>query len=279
MKNIPLYVGNLGWAFGCSRMGVSHKHGKTPCQDAYTIWYGSVAGEPYLVMAVADGHGAKKHDLSQYGSHLAVKAALDELHSFHFHFKHIDLKQNFRDHFSRRVEKKWREIVKRDASERFSDKAYNDQPLFTRYGTTLLVGLITPDTMLFGRIGDGDIIVVEPGSEPLQLFKDDTSLVGNETHSLSSDGSSRLWQTTTISDLQGGLVLMGTDGLRNSLVEGELNKFALEIVSRVKEFGAEKIANQLPNWLDHYSEEGSRDDMTLGLVWIEPRANESISGK
>lgn len=81
-----------GWAaFGCSIQGASHQRSQplVPCQDAYLITSGTVMAQPYLVAAVADGHGDKKYDRSQLGAALAVQAAAHEFYKFcvsHGHF-------------------------------------------------------------------------------------------------------------------------------------------------------------------------------------------------
>ena len=47
----------LGWVLGCCRPGSTHIRASQPCQDAYAVRAGAVAGDQYLATAVADGHG------------------------------------------------------------------------------------------------------------------------------------------------------------------------------------------------------------------------------
>src|SRR5436190_8548602 len=105
----------LGWAFACSRRGASHRRGGRPGQDAYALWSGSGAGAPCIALAVADGHGDDRHDLSHFGSTLAVRAAVEELGALHTCYalegKWTQLKASFKADFPRRLGRRWREAV------------------------------------------------------------------------------------------------------------------------------------------------------------------------
>ena len=79
---VPVFgEATLGWAVACSRVGASHRRAGKPCQDAYALGTGSGAGAPYIAVAVADGHGDDRHDLSHFGSALAVILLLISLGS------------------------------------------------------------------------------------------------------------------------------------------------------------------------------------------------------
>src|SRR3954468_18132865 len=108
------------WAFGCSRIGASHQRERRPCQDAFALWAGSASGTPYLIAAVADGHGSARHDLSQFGADLAVRAAVVEMQGFASAFLGDErgLVQTFRADFARRLSRRWRSEVDDDANRR-----------------------------------------------------------------------------------------------------------------------------------------------------------------
>lgn len=278
LKELPIYDESLGWVFGCSRRGASHIRSETPCQDAYSIWSGSASGTPCLIVAVADGHGDKRHDLSQYGASLAVKAGVDELFSFYVHFglegSPSALKRNFKADFPRRVGGRWRNYVGEDAEVRLglhlADSPDENHTLFTRYGTTLLTALVTSDALLIGQIGDGDVLLVRSNESVDCPFQKDANLVGTETYSLSSREAHQLWQTATLERGDGGLLLMATDGLTNAFDEAQFHIFARSLQDRINQFGMLKVAASIPHWLDSYSEKGSGDDITLTLVCINP---------
>jgi len=81
-KRTSRFKGNIGWAIGCRHTGASHKRSNIECQDDYKIEFNS----QYIITAVADGLGNKKHDLSHHGSLLAVNTASEILMSFYTNF-------------------------------------------------------------------------------------------------------------------------------------------------------------------------------------------------
>jgi hypothetical protein len=208
---LPIREAGLGWAYGCSRRGPTHRLAGTPCQDAYGIATGAVAGLPYVAVAVADGHGDPRHDRSQYGADLAVRVALDDLRALYAHFgpgkPGGSLWRSFRADFPRRFVRRWREAVLEDAKNRPPDILGTDEGdrLWTRYGTTLLAALVVADAILVGQIGDGDLAFVRAEGSVESPIRRDASLVGTATHSLCSTDSPHLWQTAVIQRGAGGL--------------------------------------------------------------------------
>lgn len=270
---LPLCETTLGWVLGCSRRGSLHQRAGTLCQDAYAVWSGTVAGNPCLAMAVADGHGHQEHDLSHYGASLAVQAATQELRAFYHHFG-LDgspylLKYNFKSHFPRRVARRWREMVLQDAKEQLSEGVPNpdDHSFLTRYGTTLLTALITSDTILLGQIGDGQLLLVSPDEPPLTPFKEHERLLGSDTYSLALPDCHQYWQTIGLERQAGSLVVLATDGLTDA-VGGNLADFATKLLESIQQHGLERVAASLPHWLDAYSKGGSGDDATITLALI-----------
>jgi serine/threonine protein phosphatase PrpC len=268
----PLGDAALGWAFVCSRAGSSHRRIDQPCQDACALRYDSVAARPFLAVAVADGHGDQRHDRSETGAGLAVEIAVEELAgllrrqgaeggSYH-------LKANFKTDFPRRVCRLWREKVRADAHARDeTDAAADNQTLLTRYGTTLLAALVVGDVLLVGQIGDGSIFLRRPDSTVECLLPGVETDVGMVTNSLCSPEAHCLWRTATLERTDGGLLLLATDGLTNAFADQtQLHTFVRSLDERVRQYGQSKVAASLPGWLDHYSEFGSGDDITLAVV-------------
>ncbi|RJP92428.1 MAG: protein phosphatase 2C domain-containing protein [Desulfobacteraceae bacterium] len=273
-NELPIYEASLGHAFGCSVKGSSHELNQLPCQDAYSIWTGASSGNPYIILAVADGHGDKKHDLSQYGSFLAVKAAIDEMLSFCATFGLDDpavFKKAFKSDFPRRLCRKWRGLVKEDAAERLKEEMDSDeQKIVSRYGTTLLVAFIMADSILMAQIGDGDILFVRNDSWIESIFDEDSGLIGSETYSLSSPDAHKLLQTAIIDRGDGGLLILATDGLSNAFADqNQFHVFSHSLLDRIKEYGMQAVSSSVPAWLNKYSHEGSGDDITLALNYIK----------
>jgi serine/threonine protein phosphatase PrpC len=272
----PIHDPALGWAFGCSRRGASHCRAGTPCQDAYALCSWSASGQPCLALAVADGHGDPRHDLSEHGAALAVKAALDELFAFHTHFGAEGasaLRANFKADFARRLGQRWRNAVLEDSRRRFGDSTPEDGKLFVRYGTTLLAALVSADTLLLAQIGDGDLLLLKPDGRTETFFARDPNLVGTATHSLASGDAHKLCRTAALDRGAGGFLLLATDGLSNAFAgDSEFQRWSHSLLERFGEFGLENVAGVLPSWLDHYSREGSGDDITVVLARILPAA-------
>jgi serine/threonine protein phosphatase PrpC len=246
-----------------------------PCQDAYALWSGAVAGLPCLVAAVADGHGDARHDRSQYGATLAAQAAVDVVREFCLAHSQeealIALKHDFKTHLPRKVGQRWREAVRDDAQTQ-------DDAIFTRYGTTLLVALAVPEAVLIGQIGDGALLWVTDNTCEVLLHPAPT-LLGTETHSLRSPDAPQLWQTAVFERTAAGLVLLTTDGLSDALSDEPtaLEPFARSLCQRLQDFGPVQVASALPTWLDYYSAHGSGDDITLALLWLEAPAAGSMA--
>jgi serine/threonine protein phosphatase PrpC len=270
----------IGWAFGCSRTGASHIHSSRPCEDAFALCCGSSGALPWLVIAIADGHGDLRHDQSGTGSALAVQAAVDELIDFYrMHIytvpQHI-MRSEFKADFPRRVTRRWRESVQDDAGLRKISLLPAGCPRpdeYVRYGSTLISALIVADTILIGQIGDGDVVLVRPDGTVECPIPCDTWLVGKETQSLSSRDAHLHWRTATLDRGAGGVLIAATDGVSDSFdgSEGEeFLKFVKSLVARVNEFGIENVAGSMGNWLDRYSELASGDDMTVVFVSINP---------
>jgi serine/threonine protein phosphatase PrpC len=269
---------SLGWAFGSSRTGSSHRSSNLPCEDAFALWSGSAGAAPCIAIAVADGHGDPRHDRSRTGSALAVQAAVEELVTFHrMHLHEVPqhiVRSEFRADFPRRICRRWREAVSEDACRcdgGIPGDTEPDNSLFTRYGSTLIAAAVMPDTILAGQIGDGDLVLVRPDGSVEYPVPADTSLVGNETRSLSSRDAHLLWRTATLDRGEGGILIAATDGISDSFdgSEGpEFEKFIKSLVARIGEYGVENVVTAMSGWLDRYSALASGDDMTLVFILI-----------
>jgi serine/threonine protein phosphatase PrpC len=271
-KRISRFEGNIGWAIGCRHTGVSHKRSNIPCQDAYNIEF----NPQYIIIAVADGHGNKKHDLSHHGSLLAVNTASEILTSFYTNFgsegSSSELKKTFREDFPRRVTREWRKSVIEYERKRIEKDEVSEnqdlQKIYTRYGTTLLACLITPDVILLGQIGDGDILSIGTNGVIETVFQKDPNLVGNETYSLSSQEAYNLWQTAVFdTSEEKRTLLMATDGLSNSFADdNQFYVFANSLLERIREFGLQQVSDAMPQWFETFSERGSGDDITVVIA-------------
>jgi len=279
----------LGWAFGTSRTGSSHRSSNRPCEDAFALWSGSAGAAPCIAIAVADGHGDPRHDRSRTGSALAVQAAIEELVMFHrMHLHEVPqyiIRSEFRADFPRRICRRWREAVSEDAHRcdgGISRDTEPDNSVFSRYGSTLIAAAVMQETILTGQIGDGDLVLVRPDGSVQFPIPADTELLGSETRSLSSRDAHLLWRTATLDRGEGGVLIAATDGISDSFdgSEGpEFVKFIKSLVGRIGQYGVENVAAAMSGWLDHYSALASGDDMTLVFVLVSPAGIINGSGE
>lgn len=263
---------DLGWMMGCGRTGISHKQNNKPYQDAYLIKSGSDSEYPYIFAAVADGHGDARHDLSHYGSKIAVESAMEVLLSLWANFglrsSSSEFIGAFKQDFPRLVGREWREKVEKHGKELSEYNGIEPRKLYSRYGTTLLAAFVIKDSILLANLGDGDAIAIEENGKVTPLFEKNPNFVGGTTYSLSSNDADKLWQTAVLEKGKKS-ILLSTDGLSNAFEdEDQFYLFSKSLLSRIDEYGLEKVAEAMPTWLDGYSENGSGDDITLVLIGI-----------
>ncbi|WP_069470530.1 PP2C family serine/threonine-protein phosphatase [Candidatus Marithrix sp. Canyon 246] len=264
----------LGWVLANKRRGASHRKNHTACQDAYAVASTRIDDKQCLAIAVADGHGSKDHDLSQYGAEYAVEIAIKELLAFFKNFYAQEksltlLKKNFKDNFPRRLGLHWRNAILKDALNRrlslpIALTQQNDTYMIKRYGTTLLVALVLPDILLMGKIGDGDILRFTAENQIENLFNENNELIANYTYSLSSPGADKLWEIVILTRNKGEALILATDGLSNAFIdEVQFHAFCSSTFRRIQEFGMKSVESVLPQWLDDYSSQATGDDITL----------------
>jgi serine/threonine protein phosphatase PrpC len=282
-KEIPI-VGDasLGWAFACSRKGASHRRGGQPCQDAYALGTGSGAGTSYIAVAVADGHGDDRHDLSHFGSTQAVRIAVEELVALYAYYgldgKWTELTSSFKADIPRRITRRWREAVlevendrRRTAADGEATASELEYAPLIRYGTTLIVALVVGDVILVGQIGDGGIALVKGDGDVECLLANNPLEVGGTTDSLCSEEAPLRWRTTALERTGNRLLLLATDGLINAFPDEEQWRvFVHSLWQRISDFSPSNVASALPGWLDHYSDRASGDDITLAVALLQP---------
>ena len=186
------------------------------------------------------------------------------------------------------ISRRWREAVRADTSERCptviapssapqesapqesATEPADESPLFRRYVSTLLTALLTPETLCMAQLGDGDIVWLRPDGECERPFPVELA-IGTETDSLCSPNAQVRWKTATLNRRAGGLLLLTTDGLPNSFADDTaFDQFVGSLRQRIHDHGIGGVADALPAWLDHYSDQGSGDDMTLVIIDVPP---------
>lgn len=258
----------LGWIFGYSHIGPSHKQGNKPNQDAYSLCSGSFAGTPYLIACVADGHGDKKYINSHFGSSYAVQDASYVLGHM---ILEDEFSSNFKQDYPNRITKKWVHSVSTHDEKTIlstNDIKPND---FKSYGTTLISALVYKQNLYLGQIGDGLVLYLDENNNfEKPIPEANESLVGGYTDSLSSESPINLFRTAIRDVSKGGYLIVFTDGLQNAFKDdSQYDIWAKDLIKLLKKYGEEQIAKELPQWLDKYSK-CSGDDTTVIIMKIEP---------
>ena len=60
------------------KIGIAHIRNELPCQDSFML----KQGKNYSIAVIADGHGSKKHDLSEFGSKIACESLIETVDNY-----------------------------------------------------------------------------------------------------------------------------------------------------------------------------------------------------
>lgn len=235
----------------------------------------TIEDESVVYMAVADGHGSDKYDMSQYGSKLAVKSALAVMQELYEQFASmpVELARSFRQDLPRLVVRRWHDEVAADAAARGIEEAEpsaDKKQLYSRYGTTLLAVLCTPRMRLFAQIGDGDIVLVGPeGYTDVPFQSASNEQLGNATYSMCSEDAHLLWATAQRAVTEEpSLVLLCTDGLSNCFGdEASFRQFAGSLFNNFQSLNVYRFSRSLPDVFQDYSKRGSGDDIAISILF------------
>lgn len=274
-----------------SERGASHIHQDLPNQDALAHCLPD-DGSPPVILAVADGHGSPKSFRSDVGARLAVETAVAVCREFLDGMQGAEpsaVKNDAERRIPPRIVQGWKRRVAEDFEQRpfteeemarleqqagpeASRRATLPERIPVAYGATLLIAVLAEEFLLCFQLGDGDILVAyDATAEVGQIATKDESLIANETTSLCQDDCLRYFrcQIQPIrKDCPPGLILLATDGYRNSFASPEaFRKTATDYLDLIRTEGAEAIAQDLPGWLKETSESGSGDDITVGIIY------------
>ncbi len=264
--------------------GAQHRRQGRPNQDAIA----SRVDGARVLLAVSDGHGGAVYVRSHQGAQIAVQTAIAVLDELLATSDPQARSRLVRDHLPQRLVREWQHRVTEHAqihpwteSEQTVlaglDAATRDR--LTRkswvvYGATLLAVVITPEHLIYLQLGDGDILVVSTTAEIYRPIPPDPRCFANETLSLCGNNA-WLDMHVQVHPLTGSgpeaipaLIIVATDGYKNSFREpADFDQVGRDLLHRVRqEHGLAEIKANLDQWLTETSEEGSGDDITVGLI-------------
>jgi hypothetical protein len=137
---------------------------------------------------------------------------------------------------------------------------------YIAYGSTLITAIALESFMAFWQVGDGDVLAVSAQGSVGRPIRKQELLLGNETTSLCSIDAWRYFQVAVLGT-PAPLITVSTDGLANSFMDEEgFCQFGLDLFNLIARNGLNDVSGKIDDWLQQMTEEGSGDDITLGII-------------
>jgi hypothetical protein len=263
--------------------GSAHQRTGLPNQDAVDYGMADRSEPAATVLAVSDGHGGGRHFRSQVGAMLAVHVSVETVREHVCRTPGLNGSANLGE-LSQKIVNAWLSAVGSDlennpfteeelsvlanAEGEGSKDSVMEHPELA-YGATLLVAAATDDRMLYLQLGDGDILAVAPDGATTKPIAADARLIANQTTSLCQPDAWREFRSAEIAAGQGWptLVLLSTDGYVNSFRSQEdFLQIGKDYLEMLREQGSDSLAQELPQILADATQQGSGDDITLGML-------------
>ncbi len=268
-------------ALGESTRGASHIASGLQNQDA--ISFVSLPKGTGIIAAIADGHGGAKYIRSDVGAKLAVSVATEQLQQLltlppkrllGFHPAELE------EFLAPRIVRSWiQRVSDHIAAEPFSLNQVSSAPNGTSdavvaYGSTLIAAAVTESVALVLQLGDGDVLWVTPSGEVTRPLPRDPRLLGNETSSLCSPDaaqSMRVRLKSLAADVadRPNFIMLSTDGYANCFKDDvAFTQTASDYAEFLKQRnGTVTVRQNIGGWLRQASDDFSRDDITLALLY------------
>jgi Protein phosphatase 2C len=277
----PHEAQDLWLALTASQLGAAHQATGLPNQDAVAACH---VQPDVLVVAVADGHGHRRHFRSARGSRLAVAVACEAARELAARLDEFEaagqVESEALRHLVPAITGRWRQAVHDDvAADPFTaqeqaGRASGDDALIA-YGSTLLLAIAGRRWLVLVQIGDGDIMGIQPGGRPLLPVPGDPSLDGQQTTSLCGPRAEDEFRAAVVDTSTTALlgVMLATDGYGNAqAADPWADAVSADLAELINDRPPEWLAGQLPLWASRCaSADGSADDTTIALL-IAPSA-------
>lgn len=259
--------------------GAAHVRAGLPNQDAVRV--ARYRDDLPLIVALADGHGSAKSFRSQRGARIAVAVAL-RVCSQLFTLDHpSQIKHGAEERLPLALVRHWQTWVERSI-QRQPFTAQELEPLDATarrqlealpalaYGATLLAVIVDPRFILYLQLGDGDLLTVSESGEVERPIPKDPRLIANETTSLCSPKAHNEVEVRfqTLAGAPPALILAATDGYANAYRDDAgFQQVARDFWTLLHDEGEDAVKPHLQDWLNEASQQGSGDDISVGLVW------------
>jgi serine/threonine protein phosphatase PrpC len=270
--------GTSGWHVSAgTAQGAAHRAAGLPNQDSMDRCLAS--GCPGIAVAVADGHGHRRHFRSARGSEFAVAAGCKVGSRLACDLtgqaSRLSAEAAVRSAVTALV-REWRSAVAEHlAAEPYTAK---EQAVLhstadgreVPYGSTLLVAAVSPRWLACAQIGDGDVLLIRPDGQSVVPLPGDDRLDGLHTTSLCQADAEEAFRVG-IQDLEEDpllALLLATDGFGNSQVADPWQpSVGQDLAELAAEHDHRWFDRQIPQWAQRCaSTEGSGDDTTIVLM-------------
>jgi serine/threonine protein phosphatase PrpC len=260
----------------CER-GASHVTDETPLQDAAGYFGDPLVRSAPVVLAVADGHGDRRHFRSAIGSDIAVAVAGDVGLQFGGALRQSSNEAEVQTLVEAEIipalSNRWREAVAKDAAQdpvALVEPGEADRNLTIAYGCTMLVAILSHPWLILCQIGDGDIVFVSREGPITRPVPDDPRLVGHQTTSLCQVDAINSFRSAVI-DMRTdppSAIFMATDGFANAQADQQWYRLlGQDLVRYARDNGVEWMREHLPRWAALCaSGRGSGDDTSIVLL-------------
>lgn len=277
-------------AVGRSVCGACHIHNGLPNQDAIQFEVGA-AGDKATLMVVSDGHGSPRCFRSAKGAELAVQVAMNIARGFFLESAGSEpesIKDEVRNTLPSAIVKMWCEEVGSDLEKcPFTAEELNSlesgcgvaarefvesrQGQLEAYGATLLLVAISGSVVYYLQLGDGDILIVSEETQQVSRpIPEDAFFTANVTTSLCQEQAEKLFRFQCSQGIPPILITVSTDGYSNSFETPDgFHKVATDLLGLIRDRGVDYVESRLPEWLAGTSNEGSGDDISLGILFRE----------
>lgn len=263
---------NTPWGVAVSSVrGSAHVRTGSPNQDAF-----AVVEEPGgLVVAIADGHGGRAYVRSGVGARLAVavasslgRVALAAASSPE------GLVASVRTHLADRIVGDWRQAVDDHAATHPwtlpEDGRRESADTYEAYGCTLLAAVAVSGQVVLVRLGDGDLIAVDPSGRVLDPLPADPAFVAGATASLCQRDADQHLHVALVRDPR--LVVLATDGYGVAFASPRWRELvADDLQTVVTDRGIGAVQTHLTRWLADSADVGG-DDVTVAVLAPSPAA-------
>ena len=269
--------------------GAAHVRAGLPNQDAVRV--ARFNDDLPLLAALADGHGSARSFRSQRGARLAVIVAQQVCgHLFKLDGP-TQIKRWAEERLPQELVRRWRERVDKSLKikpftpeeltllDAASRRQIETNP-YLAYGSTLLTVIVAPAFILYLQLGDGDILTVSTQGDIERPIAADARLIGNETTSLCS---AKAWNDLrvrfqTLAGSPPALILAATDGYANAYRdEAGFQQVARDLWALLRDEGDAAVKPHLQDWLNEASQQGSGDDISVGIIWRPVHSPATIS--